>query len=127
VPEPPGAIFFSPGEHHQSKKTNPLFSHRVFLAKPLSTFIGNVYRKFKEDIIMDFGSLGSMGGAVSGYLTTPEGQEAVKKFLASPQGIALLQNFAGTPDGQKTMLQVVGGLNLPPGAADMIKNALGGR
>jgi hypothetical protein len=80
---------------------------------------------------MDFGNLGSIGGAVSGYLTTPEGQEAVKKFLASPQGVALLQNFAGTPDGQKTMLQVLpqvlGGLNLPPGAADMIKTAIGGR
>ena len=78
---------------------------------------------------MDFGSIGSMGGAVTGYLTTPEGQDAVKKFLASPQGIALLQNFAGTPEGQKTMLsvlpQVVGGLNLPPGAADMIKTAIG--
>jgi hypothetical protein len=78
---------------------------------------------------MDFGNLGAMGGAVSGYLTTPEGQDAVKKFLASPQGIALLQNFAGTPEGKKTMLsvlpQVIGGLNLPPGAADMIKNAIG--
>jgi len=70
-----------------------------------------------------------MGGAVAGYLQTPEGQEAVRKFLASPEGVALLQNFAGTPEGQKTMLSVlpnvIGGLNLPPGAADMIKNALG--
>jgi len=78
---------------------------------------------------MEFGSLGSMGGAVSGYLTTPEGQDAVKKFLASPQGIALLQNFIGTPEGKNAMLQVLpqvlGGLNLPPGAADMIKNAIG--
>jgi hypothetical protein len=80
---------------------------------------------------MDFGNLGSMAGSVSGYLTTPEGQDAVKKFLASPQGIALLQNFVGTPDGKNTMLQVLpqvlGGLNLPPGAADMIKNAMGGQ
>ena len=80
---------------------------------------------------MDFGNLGSMAGSVSAYLTTPEGQEAVKKFLASPQGIALLQNFAGTPEGRNTMLQVLpqvlGGLNLPPGAADLIRNAIGGR
>jgi hypothetical protein len=77
---------------------------------------------------MDFGSIGSMGGAVASYIATPEGQDAVKKFLASPEGIALLQNFAGTPEGQKTMLSVLptvlGGLNLPAGATDMIKAAL---
>lgn len=77
---------------------------------------------------MDFGSLGGMGGAVAGYLKTPEGQEAVKKFLASPDGIAMLKNFAGTPDGQKTIAgilpQIVGSMNLPPGVADAIKKAL---
>ena len=80
---------------------------------------------------MNFGTISGIGGAVAGYLQTPEGQEAVKKFLASPEGIALLQNFVGTPDGKKTMLSVlpsvVGSLNLPPGAADMIKGALGGQ
>ncbi len=78
---------------------------------------------------MNFGNISGMGGAVAGYIATPEGQDAVKKFLASPEGIALLQNFAGTPEGQKTMLSVlpsvIGALNLPPGAADMIKGALG--
>jgi hypothetical protein len=77
---------------------------------------------------MNFGNLSGMAGAVEGYLTTPEGQDAIKKFLASPQGIALLQNFAGTPDGQKTMMsvlpQVLGGLNLPPGVADAVKGAI---
>ena len=42
----------------------------------------------------------------------------------------MLQNFAGTPEGQKTMLsilpQILGGLNLPYGAADMIKSAIPG-
>jgi hypothetical protein len=80
---------------------------------------------------MNFGTLGSMGGAVAGYLTTPEGQDAVKKFLASPEGIALLKNFAGTPEGQKTMMSVLptvlGGMNLPPGAADILKGVLGGQ
>ena len=79
---------------------------------------------------MNFGSIGSLGGAAAGYLATPEGQDAVKKFLASPEGIKLLQNFAGTPDGQKTMLSVLptvlGGMNLPPGAADMLKGVLAG-
>jgi len=77
---------------------------------------------------MDFGSIGNMGGAVASYIATPEGQDAVKKFLASPEGIQLLTSFAGTPDGQKTMLSVLptvlGGLNLPAGATDMIKGAI---
>jgi len=80
---------------------------------------------------MNFGTISGIGGAAASYIATPEGQEAVKKFLASPEGVALLQNFAGTPDGKKTMLSilptVIGSLNLPPGAADMIKGALGGQ
>ena len=78
---------------------------------------------------MNFGDISGMGGAVAGYLTTPEGQDAVRKYLASPEGIGLLQKFAGTPEGQKTIVsvlpQVLSGLNLPPGVADMIKSALG--
>ena len=77
---------------------------------------------------MNFGDIGSMGGAVAGYIATPEGQDAVKKFLASPEGIALLKDFAGTAAGQNAMLSilptVLGGLNLPAGAADMIKSVL---
>jgi hypothetical protein len=78
---------------------------------------------------MNFGTLGSIGGAAANYLSTPEGQDAVKKFLASPEGLKLLQNFAGTPEGQKTMLSVLptvlGGMNLPPGAAEALKGVLG--
>jgi hypothetical protein len=77
---------------------------------------------------MDFGSIGGMGGAVAGFLATPQGQEQVKSFLSSPDGIALLKNFAATPDGQKVILSVLptvlGALNLPPGVADMIKGAI---
>ena len=80
---------------------------------------------------MNFGTLGNIGGAAAGYLATPEGQDAVRKFLASPEGVKLLQNFAGTPDGQKTMMSVlpslIGGMNLPPGAAEILKGALGGQ
>jgi len=78
---------------------------------------------------MDFGSLGGLGGACASFLATPEGQAEVKKYLVSPEGISLLKSFAGTPEGQKVMMsilpQVLGGMNLPPGVADMIKGALG--
>ncbi|WP_321508056.1 hypothetical protein [uncultured Methanoregula sp.] len=73
---------------------------------------------------MNFGSLGGMGGAVSSYLGTPEGQEAAKQFLASPEGINLLKTFAASPEGQKALLSVVPTLlnviNLPPGVKEMI-------
>jgi hypothetical protein len=49
----------------------------------------------------------------------------------SRNSLLLLKVFAGTPEGQKTMLnvlpQVLGGLNLPSGAADIIKAALPGQ
>lgn len=77
---------------------------------------------------MNFGTLGGIGGAVTGYLQTPEGQEAVKKFLASPEGLQLLQNFAGTSEGKQVMASVLpsvlSGLNLPAGASDMILGVL---
>jgi len=49
--------------------------------------------------LMNFGSLGGMGGAVAGYLATPEGQEAAKKYLASPDGITMRKRFIETPEG----------------------------
>lgn len=77
---------------------------------------------------MNFGNLGGMGGAVAGYISTPEGQEAVKQFLASPEGITLLKNFAGSAEGKKAMASVLPsvltGLNLPAGASEMITAAL---
>ncbi len=78
---------------------------------------------------MNFGNLAGIGGAAGSFLSTPEGQEAVKKYLLSPDGMSLLRNFASTPDGQKVIMsilpQVLGAMNLPPGVADMIKGAIG--
>ncbi len=80
---------------------------------------------------MNFGNLAGLGGAAAGYLATPEGQEAMKTFLATPDGIQLLEKFAMSAEGQRVMAgilpQVVGGMNLPPGVADMIKGALSGQ
>jgi len=80
---------------------------------------------------MNFGALGGMGGAVAGFLQTPEGQEAAKKFLASPDGIRLLQDFIGTPEGKQTLATVLptvlSGMNLPPGVSEIITNALKNR
>lgn len=78
---------------------------------------------------MNFGNIAGMCGAAEGFLATPEGQDAVKKYLTSPEGMQLLKSFAMTPDGQKVISgilpEVLGGMNLPPGVADMIKSALG--
>lgn len=77
---------------------------------------------------MNFGSLGGMGGAVAGYLATPEGQEAVKKYLASPEGSVMLKGFIASPEGQKTILSVLpvllDGLNLSPEIKNAVKSAI---
>lgn len=97
-------------------------------------FIGYWYIYVKAKItrlltMMNFGNMGGMSGAVASFISTPEGQETIKKFLAFPDGLTIMKNFAATPEGQKLMItvlpQVFGNLNLPPGAADMIKGALG--
>jgi ABC-type glycerol-3-phosphate transport system substrate-binding protein len=78
---------------------------------------------------MNFGNTGGMNAAVAGYSAPPEGQEAVKKYLASPEGSTMLQNFAGAPEGKKVMLSILpripGGLNLPSGVADRVRNSPG--
>ncbi len=77
---------------------------------------------------MNFGCLGSMGGAVGSYLSTPEGQEAAKKYLASPDGIAMLKGFIATPEGKKTILSVLpallDGINLPPAVKEAVISAI---
>ena len=78
---------------------------------------------------MNFGSLGGMGGAVSSYLSTPEGHEAAKKYLASADGIAMLKGFIATPEGKKTILSVLpallDGINLPPAIKEAVISAIG--
>jgi hypothetical protein len=57
----------------------------------------------RSEKTMNFGSLGGMGGAVAGYLATPEGKKAITSVLP-----ALLD-----------------GLNLPPAIKDAVKSAIG--
>ncbi len=80
---------------------------------------------------MNFGDIGGIGWVVESYLVTPEGRNTVKKYLNSPEGIMMLQKFAGTPEGKETIISILphilGRLNLPPGAADTIKGALGSK
>jgi hypothetical protein len=77
---------------------------------------------------MNFGNLAGMGGMAENFLSTPEGQAAVKQFLGSSQGMDLLKSFAGTPDGQKAIMtvlpMVLDGLNLPQPVKDMIKSSI---
>ena len=80
---------------------------------------------------MNFGDIGGIGWVVESYLATPEGRDVVKKYLTSPEGSVMLQKFVGTPEGKETIVSILphilGGLNLPPGAADTIKAALGSK
>ena len=78
---------------------------------------------------MNFGDIGGLHWVIERYVETPDGRNVVKKYFTSPEGTAMLQKFAGTPEGQETILSIlphiVGKLNLPPGAADTIRGALG--
>jgi hypothetical protein len=80
---------------------------------------------------VNFGDIGGIGWVVESYLVTSEGRNAVKKYLTSPEGIIMLQKFAGTPEGKETIIRILphilGGLNLPPGADDTIKGAIGSK
>jgi hypothetical protein len=66
---------------------------------------------------VNFGNIGGIGWVVENYV--------------APEGISMLQKFAGTPEGKETIVSILphilGGLNLPPGAADTIKGALGSK
>ncbi|MGA2161328.1 MAG: hypothetical protein ABSG28_03885 [Methanoregula sp.] len=77
---------------------------------------------------MDFGNLGGIGGSVVGFISTPEGQTAVKNFLATPDGMSLLKNFAATSQGQQVIMSilpsVLDGMNLPEPVKAMIKSAI---
>ncbi|MFA5332228.1 MAG: hypothetical protein WC342_07600 [Methanoregula sp.] len=77
---------------------------------------------------MNFGNLGGIGGSVAGFLTTSEGQAAVKNFLATPDGMTLLKSFASTRQGQQVIMSVlpsvVDGMNLPEPVKAMIKSAV---
>jgi len=80
---------------------------------------------------VNFGNIGGIGWVVENYVATPEGRNAVKNYLTSPEGISMLQKFVETPEGKETIVSILphilGGLNLPLGAADTIKAALGSK
>jgi hypothetical protein len=80
---------------------------------------------------VNFGDIGGIGWVVESYIETSEGRNTVKKYLTSPEGITMLQKFVETPEGKETIVSILphilGGLNLPLGAADTIKAALGSK
>jgi hypothetical protein len=70
---------------------------------------------------VNFGDIGGIGWVVENYIETPEGRNAVKNYLTFPEDSAMLQKFVGTPEGKETIVSILphilGGLNLPSGAA----------
>jgi hypothetical protein len=61
--------------------------------------------------------LGSLGGALGGVVSTPEGKEQIMKFITSPEGMAMLQKFVGSPEGKdlagKLLTPILGNLGVP--------------
>ncbi len=62
-------------------------------------------------------NLGSLGGALGGMMSSPEGKEQIMKFITSPEGMAMLQQFIGSPEGKqlagKLLTPILGNLGVP--------------
>ena len=61
--------------------------------------------------------LDCMQGMIAGYVTSPKGQETIRKYLSSPEGRKTMETYLATPEGQETARLVLSraleGLNLP--------------
>ena len=51
-----------------------------------------------------------MGGIVTSYLKSPQGQEMIRNYLATPEGRQAICEFATSPKGRETMKQVLPGI-----------------
>jgi hypothetical protein len=70
-------------------------------------------------------NLGSLGGALGGTLSSPEGKEQIMKFITSPEGMAMLQQFIGSPQGKplagQLLMPILGNLGVPDAAKESLK------
>jgi hypothetical protein len=48
-----------------------------------------------------------MGGIVTAYLKSAQGQEMIRNYLATPEGRQAICEFATSPKGRETMKQVL--------------------
>jgi hypothetical protein len=44
--------------------------------------------------------LNGMQGMIAGYLTSPQGQAAIRNYMSSPEGKKTLDTYLSTPEGQ---------------------------
>ena len=70
------------------------------------------------------GLLDSMGGALGGMISSPEGKEQIMKFISSPEGMAMLQQFISTPDGKKVAAQLLMPILGNLGVTDAVKQSV---
>jgi hypothetical protein len=65
---------------------------------------------------------------VAGYITSPKGQEAVRKFLSSPEGQKAIDAYLATPEGRKMgrfiLARALDGLDLPATVREQVRTAL---
>ena len=45
--------------------------------------------------------LDCMQGMIAGYVSSPKGQEAIRKYLSSPEGKKTIDAYLATPEGQE--------------------------
>lgn len=61
--------------------------------------------------------LDCMQDMITGYITSPKGQETIRNYLATPEGKKTMDAYLSTPQGQEmariVLSRALDGLNLP--------------
>lgn len=61
--------------------------------------------------------LDCMQGMITGYITSPKGQETIRNYLATPEGKKTMETYLATPQGREMariiLSRALEGLNLP--------------
>jgi len=73
--------------------------------------------------------LDCMQGMITGYITSPKGQETIRNYLATPEGKKTMDAYLSTPQGQEMariiLSRALDGLNLPAEVKGQVLAAVG--
>ena len=66
----------------------------------------NSHEQFRRHLLA---GIDPMGGIVTSYLKSPQGQEMIRNYLSTPEGQQAICEFATSPKGREVMKQVLPG------------------
>jgi hypothetical protein len=75
--------------------------------------------------MVNLGNLGGLGSTMEGMLSSPEGQDQIKKFISSPEGKQMLVQFVSGPEGKQLagqlLMPILQNLQIPDNIKDMVR------